>query len=116
MKLQQKLESSLDDIIKTSKKKPEVSKKSKGITRGALNKLKRLKNKPGNAQRNNDKPKKQNEKNIGENEKRQKDRGFEGKGKNRNRNGPRDFPARKKWTAPKRGSKFSRNFRGRNRN
>jgi hypothetical protein len=116
MKLQQKLESSLDDIIKTSKKKPTVANKSKGITRGALDKLKRLKSKRNAPPKNNDKPQRQNERPKDKNEKPREQKGFEGKNKNRNKSGPRDFPARKKWTGPKRGSRFNKNFRGRNRN
>jgi hypothetical protein len=118
MKLQQKLESSLDDIIKTTKKKPTVAQKSKGITRGTLDKLKRLKSKRNGPQQNKDKAQRQTDRPKDKSEKPKEQKGFEGKNKNKNRNrsGPRDFPAGKKWTAPKRGSRFNRNFRGRNRN
>ena len=118
MKLQQKLESSLDDIIKINKKKPAVAKKSKGITRGTLDKLKKLKSKRNGPPKNKDKSQRQTDKPKDQSEKPREQKGPEGKNNNKNRNksGQRDFPAKKKWTAPKRGSRFNRSFRGRNRN
>ncbi|OMJ68056.1 hypothetical protein SteCoe_34614 [Stentor coeruleus] len=118
MKLQQKLETSLDDIIKTNKKKPGVSNKSKGITRTGAEKLKRLKqlNKRAPKVGKNREQKPEKPKNLSKpgrfNKKPQ-----DSNKKNKNRpEKPRDQPARKKWAAPKRGSRFNRNFRGRNRN
>lgn len=118
MKLQQKLETSLDDIIKVNKKKPGVSNKSKGITRTGAEKLKRLKqlNKRGpkagkSHEQKPDKPK--NTAKPGRFNRKPQDSNK--KNKNRTEN-PRGQPARKKWAAPKRGARFNRNFRGRNRN
>ncbi|OMJ70622.1 hypothetical protein SteCoe_31366 [Stentor coeruleus] len=118
MKLQQKLETSLDDIIKINKKKPGVSNKSKGITRTGTEKLKRLKqlNKRGpkvnkNREQKPDKPK--NTPKPGQFNRKPKD--SDKKNKNRPEK-PRGQPATKKWAAPKRGSRFNRKFRGRNRN
>ena len=114
MKLQQKLECSLDDIIQKEKKNPHVSQKSKGITRTGADKLKRLK------QLNKKKPDQDNTRS----DRGQKvvrcsgkirfnPRSQDSAGKN-NKNKPQR--GGKKWTAPRRASRFNRNFRGRNRN
>lgn len=112
MKLQQKLESSLDDIIKTTKKDPSVSKKSKGITRTGSDKLKRLKQ----LNRNKSKPGKDNE----NRHKRGGPAGQKFSKKPQKTGKDNDHkPFKKgqvKWTGPKRGSRFRKNFRGRSRN
>jgi hypothetical protein len=110
MKLQKKLESSLDDIIKTEKKKPEVSSKSKGITRTGEDRLKRLKQlkkrgpRPDRVDRALPETRKPKfTKRANETSREPGTRPKTQRGKN-------------KWTAPRRGSKFNRKFRGRNRN
>ena len=114
MKLQQKLECSLDDIIKTEKKTSNVSKKSKGITRTGADKLQRLKQlnkkKSGKDSTHSDKGPKVVR---GGGKPR-----FNPRSQDSTRGNNKDKPQRggKKWSAPRRASRFHRNFRGRNRN
>lgn len=119
MKLQQKLETSLDDIIKTSKKKPGVTDKSKGITRTGSDKLKRLKQLnrrgPKTGKNRDQKPNKPDKPKNSIKPARFNKKPQESK-KNDQQDRPRNQPGNKKWAAPKRGSRFNRKFRGRNRN
>ena len=117
MKLQQKLESSLDDIIKVSKKEPKVSNKSKGITRTGSDKLKRLKQLNKNKQ--NKEPTRSDR--GGKPNRGSRNPKFNPRSQNSNRGNKSENPqgqkrGGKKWTAPKRASRSHRNFKGRNRN
>ena len=117
MKLQQKLESSLDDIIKKDRKKPNISNKSKGITRTGNDKLNRLKqlnrkkSKPGKA-RTEETPNR-----FRGNKKSRFNQRSQGTTRGDSDDKPRVKKGGKKWVAPRRAQRFHRGSRGgRNRN